>query len=239
MKFEWIAAVAVVVAFIAPAANADELVVRPALGYAGVLEGMKSGFEAASGDTIKVAGANDAADLTIQLKPQFEALVKDGKVSAASVTDIARVRIGLAVKAGAPKPDIATLDRLKAVLLAAKSVGLSRFASGQYVTGELLPLLGIAEQMKAKLVYVASGPVGEAVARGDAEVGFQQMGELIPVKGITVAGAVPDSAQPNIILSAGVSTETKAAAAAQRFIAYAKSPAAAAAYKAMDTVQVK
>jgi len=239
MTFRWIAAVAAIAAVIVPPAMADELVIRPALGYTGALEGLKAGFEAASGDKIKVAGPDETPDLVIQAKPQVEAQVKEGKVDAGSVTDVAQVRIGFAVKAGAAAPDISTPEKLKAALLAAKSVGLSRFASGQYVSGKLFPALGIADQMKDKIVLVASGPVAAAVAKGEAEVGFQQMSELHQVKGVTVVGRVPESLQSIVVFTAGVGTGTKSAAAAQRFIAYIKSPAVAATYKTLDLEQVK
>ena len=176
MKFGWITVVMAAVA--ATPALADELVIRPALGYAAALEALKASYETATGDTIKIAGANDAADLVIVAKQQVEAQVKDGKMEAASATDIAEMRIGFAVKAGAPKPDISTPEKLKEVLLKAKSVGVSAFVSGQFVSGELFPKLGIADQMKTKTVVVKAGPVGEAVAKGEAEVGFQQMSEL-------------------------------------------------------------
>lgn len=239
MKFAWIVAIAALSAAAATPAVADELVVRAALGYAGPLEGLKAGFEAATGDKIKIAGNNDVADVVIVAKPQVEAQVKDGKIAPGSTVDIAEMRVGFAVQTGAPKPDISTPEKLKAVLLKAKSVAVSKFISGQFVSGELFPKLGIAEQMKDKTVFVGNGPVGEAVARGEAEVGFQQMSELIPIKGISVVGRVPDSLQRVTVLTAGVAPGTKASAAAQRFIAYVKSPAVTAAYKSMDVEQVK
>ncbi len=237
MKFGWITVVMAAVA--ATPALADELVIRPALGYAAALEALKASYETATGDTIKIAGANDAADLVIVAKQQVEAQVKDGKMEAASATDIAEMRIGFAVKAGAPKPDISTPEKLKEVLLKAKSVGVSAFVSGQFVSGELFPKLGIADQMKTKTVVVKAGPVGEAVAKGEAEVGFQQMSELLPIKGIAVVGPIPDSVQRVTVLTAGIAPGAKARAAAARFVAYVKSPAAAAAHKSMDLAPVK
>ncbi len=237
MKFGWIAAVAVA-GLIAAHARADELVIRTPLGYAGVLAGMTASFEAATGDRITIAGNNDTADLVILGKEQVEAQVKAGKIDAAGITDLGQVRIGFAVKAGGPKPDISTPEKLKAAVLAAKSVGLSRYASGQFVLGELFPALGIADQVQDRIVRI-DGSVGEGVVRGEAEVGFQQMGELLQVTGLTVVGRIPKSLERVIVYTAGLATGTKVTAAAQRFIAYAKSPAAAAAYKAMDFELVK
>ena len=238
MKPAWITAAALAALMAAPT-MADELVIKPALGYAAALEALRAGYESATGDKITIAGANDTADLLIVAKQQVEAQIKEGKMDAAGVADIAEMRVGFAVKAGAPKPDISTPEKLKAVLLAAKSVGVSRFVSGQFVSGELFPQLGIADQMKDKTVFVANGPVGEAVAKGEAEVGFQQMSELLPIKGLSVVGPIPDSLQRATILTAGLTPGTKAHAAGARFIAYVKSPAVAAAYKSMDLKPVK
>jgi len=238
MKFAWIVAVAAVVA--ATPAIADELVIRrPLFAYVGTLKLLTAGFEAATGDKIKVVDANDAADLLISFKAEIEAQVKDGKVDAGSVADIAAMRVGMAVKAGAPIPDISTPDKFKQALLAAKSVGVSRGPSGQYLSTELFPKLGIAEQIKDKTVVVTARMVGEAVASGEAEIGFQQASELIPLEGISTVGPIPESIQRVTIYTAGLSTGSKATAAGRRFIAYVKSSAAAAAYKVTGVGQVK
>lgn len=238
MKFACIAAVAALVA--APAA-ADELVIRkPLAAYAITLDALKAGYEAATGDKIKIVEGNDApADLLISFKTDVEAQAKDGKVDAASVADIAEMRVGMAVKEGAPKPDISTPDKFKAAMLAAKSVAVSRGPSGQYLTTELFPKLGIAEQMKGKTVVVTTGLVAEAVPRGEAEAGFQQMSELLPIKGISIVGPLPESIQRVTVYTAALSAGSKAGAAGKRFIAYVKSPAAAASYKATTVGQIK
>lgn len=230
MKWGWTLIAAVLIA--GPAA-ADDLAIRTSLTFQGALAALTGPYEAASGDKIKTVGANDPADLVILQKPQFEGPVKDGKVDGKSITDILRVKVGFAVKAGAPVPDISTPDKLKAVLLAAKSVGLSGAASGQHVTNQVFPKLGIAEQMKAKTTIV-NGAVAEAVAKGQVEVGFQQMSELAPVKGATVVGRIPEELQRVTVVSAGLGTAIKSPAAASRFIAYVQGPAAAAVLKSMD-----
>src|SRR3984893_3129669 len=96
--------------------------------------------------------------------------------------------MGMAVKAGAPNPDISTLDPLKRTLLAAKSIAYSDSASGVYLSTELFPKLGIADQIKSKCRKIEADPVGGVVASGEVEIGFQQISELRPVKGIDIGG---------------------------------------------------
>ena len=108
-----------------------------------------------------------------------------------SRVDLVKSPIGIAVKAGAPKPDITSADAVKRALLAAKSVAYSDSASGVYVSTEMFQKLGIADAMKDKAKKIPATPVGEIVARGDAEIGFQQIGELRPVSGIDIVGPLP------------------------------------------------
>src|ERR1700716_3394114 len=101
----------------------------------------------------------------------------------------------MAVKAGATKPDISTVDALKRTLLAAKSIAYSDSASGVYLSTELFPKLGIADQIRGKTRKIEADPVAESVARGDVEIGFQQISELRPVKGADIVGPLPPGAQ--------------------------------------------
>ena len=219
-------------------AQAADLYIRTALTFAGPLEALRAGYEAATGDKLHTVAADAPADVVVLQQAQFAPLLKDSKVDASALTDMARVRVGFAVKAGAPVPDISTPDKLKAVLLAARSVGLSSGPSGVYVTEEVFPKMGIAGEMKAKTV-AASGPVGESVAKGTVEVGFQQMCELLPVKGITVVGRIPEALQRVTVITAGIPKDAKSPEVARRSIAYVTSPAAAAALKTMDLEPVK
>ena len=109
--------------------------------------------------------------------------------------DLALSPIGVAVRAGDPVPDISTPDKLRDVLLAAKSVAYSDSASGVYIRDELFKRLGIEDQMQGRARMIPATPVGEIVARGEAEIGFQQEAELLPVSGITVVGLLPAAVQ--------------------------------------------
>ena len=131
------------------------------------------------------------------------------------------------MRAGAPKPDISSVDALRRTLLAAKSVAYSDSASGVYVQNELFKRLGIADEMKGKSRMIPAEPVGEVVARGDAEIGFQQISELKPVSGIDIVGPLPSEVQKITVFSAGIATNAKEPAAGKALIDFLASPAAA------------
>src|SRR4029077_6876061 len=133
----------------------------------------------------------EAIDVVIMAAPALDALIKQGKVRAGSRVDLVQSKIGMAVKAGAPKPDISTVDALKRTLLAAKSIAYSDSASGVYLSTELFPKLGIADQIKNRTRKIEADPVGGVVAKGEVEIGFQQISELRPVKGIDIVGPLP------------------------------------------------
>jgi molybdate transport system substrate-binding protein len=154
-------------------------------------------------------------------------LIKQGKAAADSRVDLVRSPIGIAVKAGAPKPDIGSVDALIRTLKAAKSVAYSDSASGVYVSTELFSRLGIAEEMKGKARQIPATPVGEIVAHGEAEIGFQQISELKPVEGIDIVGPLPAEVQKITVFSAGVSATSKEPDAAKSLIKFLASPQAA------------
>ena len=133
----------------------------------------------------------EAIDVVIMAAPALADLIQQGKVRADSRVDLVESKIAMAVKAGAPRPDISTIDALKRTLLAAKSIGYSDSASGVYLSTELFPKLGIADQIKGKATKIEATPVGESVARGDVEIGFQQISELRPGKGYRHRGRSP------------------------------------------------
>jgi molybdate transport system substrate-binding protein len=137
----------------------------------------------------------------------------------------------MAVKAGARRPDISTVDGLKRTLLAAKSIGYSDSASGVYLATELFPKLGIWDQIKSKSRKIEADPVGGFVANGEVEIGFQQISELRPVKGIEIVGELPPGAQIVTVFAAGIPTTAKQPEAGKALIQWMASPAAYAAIK--------
>jgi molybdate transport system substrate-binding protein len=168
----------------------------------------------------------EPADVLIMVGYALGDLAKQGKVIADSRVDLVKSPIGIAVKAGAPKPDISSADAVKHALLAAKSVAYSDSASGVYVSTEMFEKLGIAEAMKDKAKKIPATPVGEIVARGDAELGFQQIAELRPVPGIDIVGQLPPDLQKITVFSAGIATVSKEPDAGRALIKFLASPAA-------------
>jgi len=168
----------------------------------------------------------ETIDVVIMAAPALADLIKQGKVRGGSRVDLVESLMGMAVKAGAHQPDISTLDALKRTLLAAKSIAYSDSASGVYLSTELFPKLGIADQIRGKSRKIEADPVGEAVARGEVEIGFQQMSELRPVKGIDIVGPLPPGAQRVTIFAAGIPTTSKQPAEAKALIQWLASPAA-------------
>ena len=168
----------------------------------------------------------EPADVLIMVGYALDDLVKQGKVMADGKVDLVKSPIGIAVKSGTPKPDISTADALKRALLAAKTIAYSDSASGVYVSTEMFAKLGIADAMKDKTRKVPATPVGEIVAHGDAEIGFQQISELKPVEGIDIVGPLPDDLQKITVFSAGIASVSKEPEAGNALIKFLASPAA-------------
>src|SRR5579862_3537411 len=167
----------------------------------------------------------ETIDVVIMAAPALSDLIKQGRVRGDSRIDLVESKIGMAVKAGAPKPDISTLDALRRTLLAAKSIAYSDSASGVYLSTELFPKLGIVEQIKGKTRKIEADPVGGVVAKGEAEIGFQQISELRPVKGIDIIGELPPGAQRVTVFAAGIPATAKQPQAARELIQWLASPA--------------
>jgi molybdate transport system substrate-binding protein len=170
----------------------------------------------------------EAVDVVIVADAVLLGFIKDGLIVAESYTPVARSAIGMAVRAGAPKPDLSTVDALKRTLLQAQSIAYSASVSGDYLTKELYQRLGIAGQLMSKSRLIGGGErVGAVVARGEAEIGFQQMSELLPVPGIDHVTPLPPEVQKVSVFSAGVALSTTDPDAAREIVRFFASPEAA------------
>ena len=147
-----------------------------------------------------------------------------GKLVPGSKVFLANSPIACAVKQGAQKPDISTVANFKAALLKAKSLAYSDSASGEYIKNELMDKLGIKDQMAGKASQIKATPVGEIVARGDAEIGCQQRSELMAVKGIDIIGLIPQEVQLITPFSAAVVAKSKVPNEAKALLMFLSSP---------------
>ena len=172
-----------------------------------------------------------AFDVVIVTRAVIDELAGQGLVLRETCRDIARSGLGVAVRAGAPKPDIASPDAFKRALLAARSVVRSSEGTSGVYFEKLLQRLGIADLLRGKIVLGPSGRVAEMVARGEAELAVQQIPELLAVKGVDFAGPFPDALQLTTIFSAGVGAAASDRAAATALVEALGAPSAAALFK--------
>jgi molybdate transport system substrate-binding protein len=223
-------------ALVAGTANAAEITVVAGGGpLPDVLGSLMPMFEKATGNKVKISFKGGpaitadvkqgAADLVITGTEAVDALAASGDVAGNGKTLLMISKVGVAVKAGAAKPDISTPERFKAALMAAKTVGYSEGASGQHVQ-TVIQKLGIADAVKGKAVIAQGRPVGAAIASGEAEIGMQQVAELRPVPGIDVIGELPADLQKQIPYSAGIATKAKDAETARALVSFLRSQAA-------------
>jgi molybdate transport system substrate-binding protein len=187
--------------------------------------GNKVKFSSKGGAAIAADLKSGAADLVITNTEVVDDLAKSGDVAADGKTLLMISKVGIAVKAGARRPDVSTPDKLKAALLSAKTVGYSQGASGQHFQ-TVMQKLGITDAIKPKAVVVQGRPVGEAIASGEAEIGLQQVAELRPVKGVDQFAELPPELQKKIPYSAGIAARAHDAATARALVAFLRSQAA-------------
>jgi molybdate transport system substrate-binding protein len=177
-------------------------------------------------DIQKRVAAGEVADLVILGNSGTEALISKGTLVASTRAVFARSGIYVAVRAGVSAPDISSADALKKSILAAKSVGYSEGASGSYLVG-MFQKLGIYDQVKSKAsIAKANEPVGDKVVQGEAEIGFHQLSELIPVKGIQIVGPLPAELQYITVFSGALHSGAKEPEAASALIRFLTTPAA-------------
>ena len=173
-----------------------------------------------------------AFDVAIVTRPVIDALATRGKIIHETCCDIGRSGLGVAVRKGAHVPDVASPEAFKRALLAARSVVRSREGTSGVYFEKLLTRLGIADAMAAKIILGGSGRIAELVARGEAEMAVQQIPELLPVKGVDFAGALPDELQLYTVFSAGIGADCRVRDMAQGFIDALAAPAASALFSA-------
>ncbi len=237
----------VAAAFSTASAPAAELRVLISGGLTAPFKELAPEFERATGDHLIAAygpsmgttenaipqrlARGEPADVLIMVGDALGKLIDQGKAVASTRVDLVRSPIGLCVRAGARKPDISTPEALRAALLKAKSVAYSDSASGVYVQRQLFARLGIEDEMKGKARMIPAEPVAAVVARGEAELGFQQVSELLPVAGADLVGPIPAEVQKITVFSVAVATNSQSPDAAKALIAFLASPAAAPALK--------
>jgi len=181
-------------------------------------------------DVQKRIAAGESYDIILMAGPAIDDFIKAGKVVPGSRVDIARSGVGVAVKAGAPKPDIGSTEAVKKTLLAAKSIGYSTGPSGVYLTG-LFQRLGVADAIKGKLKQTPTGVfVGNIVASGEAEIGFQQVSELAHFPGVDFVGPLPADIQEVTVFSAGLQVGAKETEPAKSWLKFLTAPEHAAAF---------
>jgi molybdate transport system substrate-binding protein len=181
------------------------------LAVAGVLDDLLPRFTAARVETTMLPTAllaeriraGEVADVAILMSDMVDALVQEGRLQPGR-TDLARSHVGIAVRAGAPRPDISTVARFTAAMLAARSLALSRAGASGSAFAAVLHRLGIADQVNAKAIVIPSGFTGELVARGEAELAVQQISELMTIPGLDIVGPLPPGIACVSVLSAGI-----------------------------------
>jgi len=238
-------AFAIMAAGAAGSATAAEIKVLTAGAFKQVLVALVPDFEKQTGHKVTVdndtVGAltkriegGEAFDIAVLTPGAINDLTAKGKFVAGSRSTLARVGVGVMVKAGAPAPDISSVEAFKRALLAAKSVAYidpaSGGSSGIYVAG-LLDKLGIADQVKPKAKLKKGGYVADLIASGEAELGIHQISEIVPVKEVTLIGPLPAEIQNYTVYAAGIGTGTKDGEAAKALIKALTGPAAAAVLK--------
>ncbi len=177
-------------------------------------------------------------DLVILTPPLIDALAQEGKIVAGSAAPIARTGVGLAVRRGAPKPDIGSVAALRQALVAARSIAYTKAGQSGMHFARVLETLGIADAVNAKAKIIPGGAAGELIVTGEAEMAVQLLSELMAVPGIEVAGPLPAELQNYVVLTAGIGMRARDATGARALIDFLTAPAAAPVIlaKGMETV---
>ena len=235
----WSMAVAAVLGTLALpcAAAAAEITVLGAMGVVSGLRDLAPAFEQMTGHKVIVVFEQNAdlnrrvnedarADIAAVQPDQVDAFIQSGKMVAGTHTNFAQAGVGVAVKAGAPKPDIGTTEAFKAAMLKARSIGYSRGGSG-LISAQVMEKLGIADALKDRTKFIDGIPVAEVVAKGEVEIGLQQINVIIPVEGADYVGPLPKDLQQTVKFAAAVLTAAKEPEVAKAFLRFIASPQAA------------
>jgi molybdate transport system substrate-binding protein len=244
------AALALVVTISQPViATAEEIKVWTSRAIATVLAEIGGEFERSTGHTLTVSSdlpdaflrrtnAGEPFDILISGSSPVDEWIKGGKLVAQTRTVIARSGIGVAVRTGARKPDISSVDAFKRALLDAKSIAFLRVGSGIYVAG-LVERLGIAEAIKPKITRPESDIVSELVARGEVELGMVVITQILTTPGVALVGPLPPEIQSYVTFTAGVSGASKVPDAAKELIKFLTGPTALPVIKAQGMEPVR
>lgn len=237
------------VAFVnaATAAKPVSLVILSSGGIMGAFNAISADYEQRTGVRLVVEAApsmgatpqaipnrldrNEPADVVLMVSSALDKLIKNGQVDPKSRVDLGKSYIAMAIRHGDPKPDISTMEAFKQTLINAKSIAYSDSASGVYLSRVLFNQMHIADRLQSKSRMIPAEPVGEVVARGEAQLGFQQLSELKPVQGIDIIGLIPEQAQQMTLYSGGVSARSAHPEQARELLQYLGSQAAAGAIK--------
>ena len=243
----WLSRLGVAALLLAGAASAADLHVMISAGFYGAYSELAPAFERASGHhLITTRGPSmgdspeaiptrlargETADVVIMDGAATDGLASRGLVRANTKVELAHSMIGMVVQTGATKPDIGSVEAFRSTLLAAKSIAYSDSGSGTYLSTTLFPKLSVADQVAGKSRKVRGPPSGEpvaaVVARGEAEIGFQQVSELLHVPGVTFVGPIPAELQPGFSFAGALTSSTRQPEAASALLRFLGSPEAA------------
>ena len=236
-------AVALTFPVFSPAQGAPQVKVLMSLGFSAAYRELLPEFERTTGIIVTTVSGQSvgnnpnaisaqlrrgvSADVVILSREGLDELIAEGRIVAGTHTDLAETSLGVAVRAGAPRPDISTVESFKQTMIRARTVAFTSSASGVYLTTVLFPRLGIADEMARKSTTDAVA----AVVRGDADIVVQPVSELLPVSGIDLVGTLPAEIQKVNVYTAAVVTGSKEMDASKRLIAFLSSDAAASAIR--------
>jgi molybdate transport system substrate-binding protein len=224
----------------AGAANAGEFRVVASVGVRAILSSLVPDFEKASGHKVELVfgtavplkrqiDSGEGFDVAILVPSMLEDLARTGKVAKGSVANVAKTGVGVAVKRGAPKPDVSSPAAIEKAILASANITYTRESQTSAVIIPMLNRLGIAEKMAPRtLLETGSSGTASNIADGRADLGFILISEILPIPGIELAGPLPPELQQYVVFTAGISASTQQAEAAQAFVDYLRTPAAAA-----------